>query len=91
MKRQQVTWDGRTINLAEEAQPGNYGTDGGVRYYAHGVRDDGARVRVAWDDQYPDHRDDGAGNCSVGGCTVNHDDGYNACDWDNPVDVRECE
>ncbi len=38
-----------TLTLTSMPEAGNYGTDGGVRYYAPAVDQAGNRYRVAWD------------------------------------------
>jgi len=77
-----ITWEGKTIHLTEDAYADNYHGYGDVvvRYYAHGVDDSGTKYLVAWDTTEEwDAKDpedfDG--------------DAENACDWDNPVEVRE--
>ena len=45
-----VTYKGIEYILTQQAYVGNYGTDGGVRYYASGINPaTGDRVIVAWD------------------------------------------
>jgi hypothetical protein len=85
-----VTVDGTLIHLTQQAFIENYGTDGDVRYYAHGVDEAGVQYRVAWEltperkEQEERHRADG----HVGLCDCNDDESI-ACDWDAPVEARE--
>ena len=41
--------NGLVIHLTQDAYVSNYGTDGGVRYYAAGTDDEGNDYQVAWD------------------------------------------
>ena len=77
-----ITHEGKTIHLTNEAVAENYHGYGDVtvRYYADGVDDNGTKYRIAWDTTEAwDNRDaqefDG--------------DAEDACDWDNPVEIRE--
>ena len=44
-----VTFNGVLYTLTQDAYCDNYGTDGGVRYYAHATDAAGNKYRVAWD------------------------------------------
>lgn len=44
-----VKHDGKTLWLTDQAVCDNYGTDGGVRYYAKAIDSDGHTYNVAWD------------------------------------------
>ncbi len=74
-----VTNGGRTIRLTDAAYPNNYGTEGGVRYYAPGVDDDGVKHLVVWDTT--DAWDSRDADCDG--------DESEACDWGDPVEIRE--
>jgi hypothetical protein len=68
-----VDFEGITYTLTQDAYCDNYGTDGGVRYYAHAVDGAGNKYLLAWDttQAWMDAED----------C----DDESNACDWSSPV------
>jgi hypothetical protein len=86
-----IKFDGITITFTQWAYADNYGTDGDIRYYAHGVDANGNKYKVAWDltperiEQERIHREEShdAINCDC------NDDESIACDWDNPVSVEE--
>lgn len=86
-----VEINGLTINLTEQAYVSNYGTDGGVRYYAHGTDAEGNDYRVAWDltpereEQDRRHRSERHGDTYDGSPCDCNDDESTACDWDSPV------
>lgn len=44
-----VKFEGKTFFLEQQAYPDNYGTDGGVRYYAAAIDENGERYKVVWD------------------------------------------
>lgn len=79
-----IAHEGKTIHLTNEAVAENYHGYGDVtvRYYASGVDDNGDKYRIAWDttDEW-DARDP---EYYVG-------DAEEACDWDNPVEIRKME
>ena len=69
-----ATFDGVVYALCQQAYIDNYGTDGGVRYYATAIDADGNKYKVTWETiEYDD------GHVS--------DDESDACDWDNPISV----
>lgn len=73
-----VEHKGKTLTLMQDAYCDNYGTDGGVRYYASARDAAGNIYRIAWDttaewdDMDPEDQDDES----------------NACAWDNPASVE---
>ncbi len=89
-----VTIAGATINLTEQAYANNYGTDGAVRYYAHGdlLCADGTTERVKvcwettpeWDEMQDAYRN---GDDPQPGMPDPNDESM-ACDWDNPISFR---
>ena len=98
-----VEFGGNTYILTQQAYCDNYGTDGGVRYYAHAVSADDAdmgKYKVVWatTPEWDNHQKGGSTHPKE---TDNegHDiypndetcdfceDESNACDWDSPVDV----
>ena len=83
-----VTFEGKVYTLTEQAEAANYGTDGEVRYYANAVDADGERYKVAWEttEAWNEATEDYKTTGEVNGLI---EDESNACDWDNPVDVRE--
>lgn len=44
-----VTFEGVTYTLTQQAYVDNYGTDGGVRYYARAIDEAGNGYKIAWD------------------------------------------
>lgn len=77
------------IHLDQQAYANNYGTDGGVRYQAHGRDDEGNVYLVswgttaAWDAMQADYKANGADpNWTP---TIDEDE---ACDWDSPVKIE---
>jgi hypothetical protein len=81
-----VEFGGRIYILTQQAYCDNYGTDGGVRYYAHAVAKNDAdtnKYKVVWatTDEWDNHQKNDE-TCSF--C----EDESNACNWDNPIDVR---
>ena len=77
-----ITHEGKTIHLTNEAVESNFGTEGGSRFYAAGVDDNGAEYRIAWDttEAWDKKIADGYEPCG---------DYEESCDWGNPVEVRE--
>ena len=98
-----VEHDGKTCTLTTQAVADNYGTDGGVRYYADATDEAGNAYRIAWDttekwdlaqerarlegESFLD--DDEAERFAELQDMVLPDvnDESNACDWDRPVKV----
>lgn len=85
-----VMLDGVMIVLTQPAYARNYGTDGGVRYFAAGEDPNGEQYMVEWDTclawdeagrQYKDSDYEDMPSIL--------DDESNACDWDNPVEIRK--
>lgn len=80
-KRSVVEFNGVEYALIDDAQVGNYGTDGGVAYFAAAVDRTGSRHRVMWettaewDTRTEEEHAERAGDQS------------DACDWDAPVAV----
>lgn len=83
-----VEFEGKTYKLTENAYSDNYGTDGGIRYYASATDGKGNEYKVAWDttaewdqanEQYK----------QTGEYSPLLDDESNACDWDTPAEVIE--
>ena len=77
------------IHLTEQAHVSNYGTDGGVRYYANGVDDSGNRYKIAWDTT---PAWDAACEALRNGEEPAEDapdveDESNVCDWNEPADI----
>jgi hypothetical protein len=72
-----VEFNGITYTLTQDAYCDNYGTDGGVRYYAHATGPDGGEYRVAWDTTEAWDALDGEDRWDEG----------DACDWADPVEV----
>ena len=83
-----VTFDGLLIHLTEQAYANNYGTDGGVRYYAHGVTDDGTEYLVAWDTTAAWDAEQDAYRADPDNFTSSIPEDQ-ACDWSEPVAARE--
>lgn len=80
-----VEHNGLTLALTQQAYVSNYGTDGGVRYYAAAVDAEGNEYRVEWDTTPAwDEADEAAQNGDDNGYC---DDESNACDWDTPAKV----
>jgi len=83
-----VTLGGLTVRLTSDPECVNNGTDGGVRYQASAVGEDGQEYTVLWDtvDGWEDHvwGEDG---CVVEDCHGWCSDGANACDWDRPAEI----
>ncbi len=72
-----VEFGGKTYRLTDDIYCSNYGTDGGVRYYAYAIDEAGNKYRVAWDTTAEwDARD-----------PEDYGDDSEACDWSAPVDV----
>ena len=71
-----ITFNGQVFTLTQEAYADNFGTDGGVRYYAGAVDTDGNEHQVTWGLKISieDYK--------------NLEDESNACDWDNPISVE---
>lgn len=71
-----VTVKGLLIQLIDPARGDSDGCDG-YAYYAHGQGSDGKRYAIKWEllDSYDQ----------------NENDESNACDWDHPVSVIECD
>jgi hypothetical protein len=69
-----VTFDGKTYNLTQDAYINNY-LDRAC-YFASATGDDGETYRVRWEirDEFEQ---------------MSNDDESEACDWDNPADVRK--
>ena len=44
-----VTYNGITVHLTEQAYAHNYGTSGEVRYYTSGVDDEGNKYKITWE------------------------------------------
>lgn len=100
-----VEFGGKTYILTQQAYCNNYGTDGGVRYYAHAVAADDAddaTYKVVWDtteewdnhqsggEEHPREYDDDNNEIYPNGMSCNFcEDESNACDWDKPVNVYE--
>lgn len=83
-----VTFNGKVFALTQDAYFDNYGTDGGVRYYASAVDTDGNKYLVAWGttEKWNEAQQEYKVTGEVNGCI---EDESNACDWDNPVSVEE--
>jgi hypothetical protein len=83
-----VTYNGKTIHLTQQAYANNYGTDGDVRYYAHGIDDNGVEYRVAWSTTAAWDAEQDAYQADPENFTasLNEED---ACDWTDPVEARE--
>lgn len=83
-----ITFDGKIIHLTEQAYPNNYGTDGGVRYYARGVDDDGVEYVVAWDTTEEWNAEQDAYRADPDNFEVSIPEDE-VCDWSDPVYIRE--
>jgi len=100
-----VVFGGKTYILTQQAYCDSYGTDGGVRYYAHAVATDDTddnEYKVIWDtteewdnhqaggDIHPAEQDDKGDVIAPNEMTCSFcEDESNACDWDKPVEVIE--
>jgi hypothetical protein len=91
----EVTLGDITVALTMQAYCNNYGTDGGVRYYARAVDTGGATYRVTWDTSIDwdthvcdeDQQQDSQGQDIPLSCTWCEDEN-NTCDWDNPTSIE---
>lgn len=91
-----VTYEGKTYTLAQQAYADNYGTDGGVAYYASAIDAEGNGYRVTWH-LTPEYEAAAArvqaaysdGNEPDGRDLSLVEDESNACDWETPYDVSE--
>ena len=73
-----VIHHGTTITLIQDAFCDNYGTDGGVRYYAEGRDAAGNTYRISWDTTAEWDALEPEGRC----------DEADACDWNAPASVE---
>lgn len=99
-----VTYKGIKYTLQQEPCADNYGTDGGIRYYARATGPDGEEYQVAWDTteewdkaveyyklldaSYLDDEQQARLTELETMVLVDLSDESNACDWDHPVSVR---
>lgn len=88
-----VDHGGAALALTQQAYCENYGTDGGVRYYASAVDIEGNEYRVSWDTTQAWDAATAAAKVSLAesGELGNEEyllqDESNACDWDSPADI----
>jgi hypothetical protein len=85
-----VNFNGKTLTLTQGAYCDNYGTQGNVRYYASAVDADGNKYIVAWDttEQWQQWQKEYANHDNDYDYIAGLEDESNACDWDNPIEVR---
>lgn len=89
-----VNYQGKILTLTQQAYADNYGTNGGVRYYAHAVDADGNEYIVAWDTtgewdtQREIYKRDGDSTDEGARALAYVEDESNACDWDSPANVE---
>ena len=79
-----VDHNGATLAITQVAYMDNYGTDGGVRYYAKAIDAEGDAYLVAWDTTVAwDER------CATAAETGDAlDDESDACDWGAPASIK---
>lgn len=81
-----VTHAGQDLALTQYAYCENYGTEGGVRYYAHAIDRTGNEYRVAWDTTPEWEAAEDAYRADPENETPNEDESE-ACDWSSPAEV----
>jgi len=81
-----VNHNGATITLTQAAYANNHGTDGGVRYRAHGVDSDGGEYLVEWDTTASWDAAEAAYKADPENAAPNEDEST-ACDWGSPASV----
>lgn len=92
-----VDFEGKTYTLTQEAYVDNYGTRGGVRYYAYAADAEGNEYLVAWDTT-PEwdaaqaeadaiSQEYAPASAPLGLYPSLLDDESDACDWTRPVEV----
>lgn len=81
-----VAFNDQIIHLSEQAYVNNYGTDGGVRYYAKGVDDNGIEYLVAWDTTEAWDAEQEAYRADPDNFEASLQE-EDACDWSSPVAV----
>jgi hypothetical protein len=95
-----VNFKGKTYTLTQQASAENYGTNGGVRYYASAVDANGNKHIVIWDttpewDAAQAEAEKVARRYAPQSAPEYEypailGDESNACDWDNPAEVTPC-
>lgn len=75
-----VEHNGKIITLTQQAFAENFGTNGQVAYYAHGVDADGNDYKVIW--QTTKEWDEAQAAATPDEYSSLLDDESNACDWD---------
>ena len=81
-----VTHEGVELALSQQAYADNYGTDGGVRYFAKAIDVDGNEYRVSWDTTAAWDANEAAYQADPESNTPNEDESE-ACDWTSPAEV----
>ncbi len=84
-----VNYEGKELNLTEEAYATNYRDY--VRYEAHAADANGNTYLVQWDTTSEWDNDIEAAQADTSVFPVKLDDESNACDWANPVEITELE
>jgi len=83
-----VNHEGVELALAQQAYADNYGTDGGVRYYAKAIDAQGNEYKVAWDTTAAWDAAEAAYQADPQNARPNEDESE-ACDWSAPAEVIE--
>jgi hypothetical protein len=83
-----VTYNDKTIHLSQQAYADNYGTDGDVRYYAHGVDDNGVEYRVAWETTAAWDAEQAAYRADPDNFVASIEE-EDACNWSSPIEAKE--
>lgn len=80
------TSDGTTLALTQQAYADNHGTDGGVRYYAGAIDEDGNAYRVSWDTTAAWDAREAAYRADPENAAPAEDES-DACDWSAPAEI----
>ena len=84
----EVTLDGVTVALIQDAQLAQAGAPAVTYYMATGIDRAGNEYEVIWDNLYDGHVCGDDGCCTVEGCHCECQDEGNAADWDNPSSIE---
>jgi hypothetical protein len=82
-----VSVDGKLIHLTENAYADNYGTDGEVRYYAHGRDDQGNEYLVSWETTAAWDAQEEAARADPDNFVPTLEE-ESACDWGAPIKAK---
>lgn len=83
-----ITCDAGTFELLQDAYPENYGTDGGIRFYASARGVGGDTCRLGWDTTQAWKDNEAANQAALSAGEIPDDLDYSdACDWQKPNEV----